>query len=184
MILHIQIDSSVTVGDNHGRFWIDLLECIQLRSIHANASSRYGDCGGRLDLFQFLNRSGFSGKERGHSLLNKSDQIYLYFGLPSIPVVLILFKFVRWEDQLLKLWLQTELSMFGSKSDAEHYDEIAEQHLAVSYSTESTSICRDLCSALILPTAATFFGKLLFSSVESNLNRTILVSTVIHFGNY
>lgn len=37
------------------------------------------------------------------------------------------------------------------------------------------TFCRYFCGALILPTAATFFGGLFFGDIESNLNRTILV---------
>lgn len=42
---------------------------------------------------------------------------------------------------------------------------------------DHVSATRILCGALVFPTIATIVGKLMFSSVNSNLQRTILVST-------
>lgn len=42
--------------------------------------------------------------------------------------------------------------------------------------TDPISTTRVLCSALILPTMATITGNLFFRSVQSNIQRTILVS--------
>lgn len=41
---------------------------------------------------------------------------------------------------------------------------------------DHVSATRILCGALVFPTIATIVGKLMFSSVNSNLQRTILVS--------
>lgn len=40
---------------------------------------------------------------------------------------------------------------------------------------DHVSATRILCGALVFPTIATIVGKLMFSSVNSNLQRTILV---------
>lgn len=44
---------------------------------------------------------------------------------------------------------------------------------------DHVSATRILCGALVFPTIATIVGKLMFSSVNSNLQRTILVSSVL-----
>lgn len=47
---------------------------------------------------------------------------------------------------------------------------------------DHVSATRILCGALVFPTIATIVGKLMFSSVNSNLQRTILVrfNTLFH----
>ena len=44
--------------------------------------------------------------------------------------------------------------------------------------SDPISITRALCGALILPTLATMTGKAMFGNVSSNLQRTLLVSTM------
>ena len=41
--------------------------------------------------------------------------------------------------------------------------------------SDPVSATRVLCGALIMPTIATIVGKLMFSSVQSNFQRTLLV---------
>lgn len=45
---------------------------------------------------------------------------------------------------------------------------------------DHVSATRILCGALVFPTIATIVGKLMFSSVNSNLQRTILVGPTTH----
>ena len=49
-------------------------------------------------LFQVL------GHKEGLNVMERADPLFLLIGLPTIPVMLILGKMVRWEDYLLKLW--------------------------------------------------------------------------------
>lgn len=50
---------------------------------------------------------------------------------------------------------------------------------------DHVSATRILCGALVFPTIATIVGKLMFSSVNSNLQRTILVRfNIVCFINY
>lgn len=44
------------------------------------------------------------GHKEGLSAMEKADPLMLFIGLPSIPVILILGKMIRWEEYLLKLW--------------------------------------------------------------------------------
>ena len=49
-------------------------------------------------LFQVL------GHKEGLNVMERADPLFLLIGLPTIPVMLILGKMVRWEDYLLRLW--------------------------------------------------------------------------------
>ena len=121
------------------------------------------------------------GKENGKSVIEQSDPIILLVGLPSIPVVLILSKLIRWEDQILKLWFKNNfrypLLGYVMGKPASKPPEFTEHNLlAREANADPITICRNFCGALILPTAATFFGGLFFPDIESNFHRAVLVS--------
>ncbi|CAK9298877.1 unnamed protein product, partial [Gordionus sp. m RMFG-2023] len=44
------------------------------------------------------------GHKEGLQLLESADPMLLLLGLPAIPIILILSKMIRWEDQVLQLW--------------------------------------------------------------------------------
>ena len=44
------------------------------------------------------------GHKEGLNVMERADPLFLLIGLPTIPVMLILGKMVRWEDYLLRLW--------------------------------------------------------------------------------
>ena len=44
------------------------------------------------------------GHKEGLNVMEKADPLFLLIGLPTIPVMLILGKMVRWEDYFLRLW--------------------------------------------------------------------------------
>ena len=44
------------------------------------------------------------GHKEGLNVMEKADPLFLLIGLPTIPVMLILGKMVRWEDYILRLW--------------------------------------------------------------------------------
>jgi len=48
--------------------------------------------------------------------MEKADPIFLFLGLPAIPLGLIIAKLLRWEEALLKLWrrISTKLPFFGT----------------------------------------------------------------------
>ena len=62
-------------------------------------------------------------------------------------------------------YVSTEASGYGSRIPADT------QPL-----TDPVSATRVLCGALILPTIATIVGKLMFGNINSNFQRTLLVS--------
>lgn len=158
--------------------------------------------------------------------MERADPLFLLIGLPTIPVMLILGKMIRWEDYVLRLWrkysnkLQILNSIFPGQdthtamlpvriSWIHIYVSLTAVNLELGGSSDTAlnascfrfcisagigcpvpripaeaspladhvSATRILCGALVFPTIATIVGKLMFSSVNSNLQRTILVST-------
>lgn len=44
------------------------------------------------------------GHKEGLTVMEKADPLFLLIGLPTIPVVLILGRMIRWEESVLKFW--------------------------------------------------------------------------------
>ncbi|KAG2462580.1 MARH5 ligase, partial [Polypterus senegalus] len=115
------------------------------------------------------------GHKEGLDVMERADPLFLLIGLPTIPVMLILGKMIRWEDYVLKLWrkysnkLQILNSIFPGIGCP-----VPRIPAEASPLADHVSATRILCGALVFPTIATIVGKLMFSSVNSNLQRTIL----------
>uniref|UniRef100_A0A3Q4B8A9 E3 ubiquitin-protein ligase MARCHF5 n=1 Tax=Mola mola TaxID=94237 RepID=A0A3Q4B8A9_MOLML len=105
------------------------------------------------------------GHKKGLYAMERADPLFLLMGLPTIPVVLVLGKMIRWEDYIVRLWQKCYYR--GSTRYLPHVpgDGGAGDHLSVS---------RTLCGALIFPSIASMVGRLLFRRMPSNLQRTIL----------
>ncbi|KAH0568428.1 E3 ubiquitin-protein ligase MARCHF5-like isoform X1 [Cotesia glomerata] len=115
------------------------------------------------------------------SILESYDPLVLLVGLPTIPIILVLGKMLRWEDQALRL-----LRRYACKVPVlRHF--LPQRFLIFSYSDEERiqsqdvppmrdPICatRIICGALLLPTIASICGKIFFESINSNFQRTIL----------
>lgn len=68
------------------------------------------------------------GHKEGLDVMERADPLFLLIGLPTIPVMLILGKMIRWEDYVLRLWrkystkLQVLNSIFpGGSSDLPNF---------------------------------------------------------------
>jgi len=115
------------------------------------------------------------GHKEGLNVMEKADPLFLLIGLPTIPVMLILGKMVRWEDYVLRLWRK-----YSPKLPLWNYLFPTEHTLSLRTPADTTplsdpiSATRVLCGALIMPTIATVVGKLMFGSVASNFQRTLL----------
>ncbi|XP_061589342.1 E3 ubiquitin-protein ligase MARCHF5 [Cololabis saira] len=107
------------------------------------------------------------GHKKGLHVMERADPIFLLMGLPTIPVLLVLGKMVRWEEYVVRLWQRYRYFPPGSSGylPRSPADNIGSDHLSVS---------RTLCGALIFPSIATMVGRLLFRRVSSNLQRTVL----------
>lgn len=89
------------------------------------------------------------GHKQGLSVMEQADPLFLLVGLPSIPVVLVLARMVRWEDYLLRLWWRRSAPL-------------AKRLLLVVPPQDPLSATRLLCGALLLPTVASLVGRLFF----------------------
>lgn len=111
------------------------------------------------------------GHKKGLYVMERADPLFLLMGLPTIPVVLVLGRMIRWEDYIVRLWQRYScrgkpapgVSRFLSRGPADGLG--AGDHLSVS---------RTLCGALIFPSIASLVGRLLFGRVTSDLQRTLL----------
>ena len=118
------------------------------------------------------------GHKEGLEVMEKADPLFLFVGLPTIPLALILGKMVRWEDHVLRLWRRhvskmSFLSLFLPRLTGDFATRTPAEPTPLS---DPVSLTRLLCGALILPTISTLIGKLCFGFVHSSLHRALLVS--------
>jgi len=112
------------------------------------------------------------GSERGMQALEKADPVLLLVGLPTIPIMLITIKMIRWEDRIVE-WLRDRYiirrnngirrlhvpdgaAAVGGAAPANDQAAIAQQQII----RDAASATRILCGALALPTIAVTIGKL------------------------
>lgn len=119
------------------------------------------------------------GHKEGLNTMEQADPLVLLVGLPTIPIMLILGKMVRWEDYLLKIWRRywnripgLGKLLGGSSEDQENLTERPPPDVATF--SDPISATRVLCGALLLPTMATMFGRIFFSHIPQNPQRTLL----------
>ncbi|KAM9338241.1 E3 ubiquitin-protein ligase MARCHF5 [Symphorus nematophorus] len=111
------------------------------------------------------------GHKKGLCVMERADPLFLLMGLPTIPVVLVLGKMIRWEDYIVRLWQRYSYKRKLPAGSSHYLPRVpvdgpgAGDHLSVS---------RTLCGALIFPSIASLVGRLLFGRMPSNLQRTIL----------
>nr|CAH0098497.1 unnamed protein product [Daphnia galeata] len=118
------------------------------------------------------------GAKEGLALMEQSDPLFLLIGLPTVPIMLILGRLVRWEEALLG-FLNKNIPRVPIVKHLLPTFQIASE--SVRPHTQGTeppfsdpvSATRVLCGALIFPTMAVLFGKLLFHPVRSNLQKTL-----------
>nr|XP_003707540.1 PREDICTED: E3 ubiquitin-protein ligase MARCH5-like isoform X1 [Megachile rotundata]XP_012150557.1 PREDICTED: E3 ubiquitin-protein ligase MARCH5-like isoform X1 [Megachile rotundata] len=116
------------------------------------------------------------GPKDGLAILEQGDPWVLLVGLPTIPILLVLGKMLRWEDQALLLLrrhackvpiLRHFLPSSYSSDDRAQSEEVPPM-------SDPVSATRILCGALLLPSIASICGKIFFESIHSNFQRTLL----------
>ncbi|XP_030624362.1 E3 ubiquitin-protein ligase MARCHF5 [Chanos chanos] len=107
------------------------------------------------------------GHKKGLDVMERADPLFLLMGLPTIPVMLVLGKMIRWEDYVVRLWQRHSAKLPG-------ISRLPRLPAEGPYSGDHLSVSRTLCGALIFPSVANLVGRLLFHRVNSNLQRTIL----------
>lgn len=110
------------------------------------------------------------GHKKGLYAMERADPLFLLMGLPTIPVLLVLGRMIRWEDLVLKLWHKHCLKR-QSLAAGRH---LPRQPTEGANAGDHLSVSRTLCGALIFPSIASLVGRLLFRRVPSNLQRTVL----------
>lgn len=114
------------------------------------------------------------GHKEGLSVMEQADPLFLLVGLPTIPIMLILGRMVRWEDYVLRLWRRHSGRIPGLKYLLHSFNNGELGEVNQSSFTDPMSATRVLCGALVLPTVAAICGKMIFSNVTSSLQRTLL----------
>ncbi|XP_042912020.1 E3 ubiquitin-protein ligase MARCHF5 [Parasteatoda tepidariorum] len=120
------------------------------------------------------------GHKEGLNTMEQADPLVLLVGLPTIPIMLILGKMVRWEDYCLKVWrrywnrLPSFNKIFARPSVPESRSVADRPPPDVPAFSDPISATRVLCGALLLPTMATMFGKIFFNHIPHNPQRTLL----------
>ncbi|XP_074838101.1 E3 ubiquitin-protein ligase MARCHF5-like isoform X2 [Carettochelys insculpta] len=114
------------------------------------------------------------GHKKGLGVMERADPLFLLLGLPTIPVLLVLGRLVRWEEYVLHLWQK-----YSSKLQALVPGiscPVPPGPLAESCPpSDPPSLSRMLCGALVFPSVASLVGRLLFRRTGSSLQRTILL---------
>ncbi|XP_051540421.1 E3 ubiquitin-protein ligase MARCHF5 [Myxocyprinus asiaticus] len=115
------------------------------------------------------------GHKKGLDVMERADPLFLLMGLPTIPVMLVLGKMIRWEDYMVRLWQRhsSKLQVLGGLVPGMGRP-LPRAPAEGGYGGDHLSVSRTLCGALVFPSIANLVGRLLFRRVTSNLQRTIL----------
>lgn len=111
------------------------------------------------------------GHKKGLYAMERADPLFLLMGLPTIPVVLVLGKMIRWEDYMVRLWQRYSHKWKCTSGSGRGMHRVSADGTSPA---EHISVSRTLCGALVFPTVASVVGKLLFHRVSSNMQRTVL----------
>ncbi|KAM9801231.1 E3 ubiquitin-protein ligase MARCHF5 [Neosynchiropus ocellatus] len=133
------------------------------------------------------------GHKKGLHVMEHADPLFLLMALPTIPVMLVLGKMIRWEEYIIRLWQRHTLRRRKGRATGCGDERllILTQLVGVCCvpgshgypprlplegpsAGDHLSVSRTLCGALIFPSVASLVGRLLFRHVTSDLQRTIL----------
>lgn len=53
------------------------------------------------------------GHKKGLDVMERADPLFLLMGLPTIPVMLVLGKMIRWEDYVVRMWQRHSAKLNG-----------------------------------------------------------------------
>ncbi|XP_043476634.1 E3 ubiquitin-protein ligase MARCHF5-like [Leptopilina heterotoma] len=116
------------------------------------------------------------GHKDGFTMLENADPLVLLVGLPTIPIMLVLGKMLKWEDQALSLLRRhaCKVPILRHFLPSSYSDDERTQSQEIPPMSDPVSVTRVLCGALLLPTIASICGKIFFESISSNFQRTLL----------
>ena len=116
------------------------------------------------------------GHKDGLAMMEQADPLVLLVGLPTIPIMLVLGKMLRWEDQALSLLRRhaCKVPILRHFLPSSYSSDERAQSEGVPPMSDPVSATRILCGALLLPSIASICGKIFFESIHSNFQRTLL----------
>ncbi|XP_008550365.1 E3 ubiquitin-protein ligase MARCHF5 isoform X1 [Microplitis demolitor] len=116
------------------------------------------------------------GCKDGLTMMEQTDPLVMLVGLPTIPIMLVLGKMLRWEDQALSLLRRhaCKVPVLRHFLPRSYSDDERTQSQDVPAMSDPVCATRILCGALLLPTIASICGNIFFESINSNFQRTIL----------
>lgn len=116
------------------------------------------------------------GHKDGSAMMEQADPFVLLVGLPTIPIMLVMAKMLRWEDQTLRFLRRHAGKVPILRDILPSYPDDERVTVTEDAPPMSTprSVARVLCGALLLPSIANICGKLFFESVNSSFRRTLL----------
>lgn len=121
------------------------------------------------------------GAKEGLALMEQSDPFFLLVGLPTVPVMLILGRLVRWEETVLAFLNRNIPRMPVIKHLLPSFQETSTRIRTRGMDTppfsDPVSATRVLVGALVFPSMAVFMGKLLFRPIRSNFQKAVFVSS-------
>jgi len=120
-----------------------------------------------------------TGHDKGLSLMETRDPLFLLVSLPLVPVGLVLAKMIRWQEPVLN-FMRARLPNFAITKyilPAFSTTPVAEGSASAANlppPSDPVSVTRTFCGALFFPTVATFLGSALFEDVKSPLKRAAM----------
>lgn len=112
------------------------------------------------------------GHDDGWNLIENSDRLSLIIGLPTIPLALVLYKTIAWEDRCLR-WIRQTSNKYSFTAHEEQPRRIPAEP---SRNANLSSFSRMICGALALPTIAVACGNMLYGSYSfSGWQRALMV---------
>eukprot|EP00090_Calanus_glacialis_P034988 TRINITY_DN5962_c0_g1_i1.p1 TRINITY_DN5962_c0_g1~~TRINITY_DN5962_c0_g1_i1.p1 ORF type:complete len:414 (-),score=97.86 TRINITY_DN5962_c0_g1_i1:102-1343(-) len=120
-----------------------------------------------------------TGHDKGLSLMETADPLFLLVSLPLVPVGLVLAKMVRWQEPVLNFMRARlpQLTITKYILPAFSTTPVAEGSASAANlppPSDPVSVTRTFCGALFFPTVATFLGSALFEDVKSPLKRAAM----------
>ncbi|THD22411.1 E3 ubiquitin-protein ligase MARCH5 [Fasciola hepatica] len=115
------------------------------------------------------------GHRHGLRTMEQADPLLLLFGLPTIPVCLLLAKTIPWERGLRSLWrhyIRRWAVIRWLSSKASPTWPVREEAMEPGH--EGYEFPRYFCSALALPTVASVTGRIFFRPVRSDFHKILL----------
>ncbi|EDV22703.1 uncharacterized protein TRIADDRAFT_58535 [Trichoplax adhaerens] len=111
------------------------------------------------------------GHNDGWNLIEKSDRLPLVIGLPAIPLILVLYKTVAWEDRCLR-WIRQTSHKYSVATPEDRPQRVPAEP---THSTDLSSLSRIICGALALPTIAVTCGNLFYGNYSlSNWQKALM----------